>query len=391
MWEEAGGGIDRVVAAVSFTLSAEVEQLELAGTAALNGTGNELGNLLLGNAAANRLVGLAGNDSIAGSAGNDTLEGGSGNNTLDGGAGNDVYVVTSAVDVLVEAVGGGTDLVRAAVDWALGANLENLTLIGTAGLSGTGNALNNVILGNAGANLLSGGDGNDSLAGGEGNDTLVGGTEQDTLSGNLGDDTYLVDSATVTLIESAGQGTDTVRASLSWTLGANFEVLVLTGSAALNGTGNALANMITGNAGANLLVGGDGADTVAGGAGADTLLGGAGADLLSGGAGADAFRFLRPSEGGDIITDFDGAADRVEFSAAGFGAGLRAGMDLLAAGRLQLNEAGTAVGTLAQFVYGTVSHILTWDSNGTGDGGMTQITLLRDGTGIAAGDFIIIA
>ena len=109
--------------------------------------------------------------------------------------------VTSAVDVLVEAVGGGTDLVRAAVDWALGADLETLTLIGTAGLSGTGNALNNVILGNAGANLLSGGDGNDSLAGGEGNDTLVGGAGRDTLSGNLGDDTYLVDSATVTLIE----------------------------------------------------------------------------------------------------------------------------------------------------------------------------------------------
>ena len=81
--------------------------------------------------------------------------------------------------------------------------------------------------------LLSGGDGNDSLAGGDGNDTLVGGAGRDTLSGNLGDDTYLVDSATVTLIESAGQGTDTVRASLSWTLGANFEVLVLTGSAAL--------------------------------------------------------------------------------------------------------------------------------------------------------------
>ena len=80
-----------------------------------------------------------------------------------------------------------------------------------------------------------------------------------------------------------------------------------------------------------------------------------------------------------------------KFSAAGFGAGLRAGMDLLVAGRLQLNEAGTAVGTLAQFVYGTVSQILAWDSNGTGAGGMTQIALLRDGAGIAAGDFIIIA
>ncbi|WP_431269342.1 M10 family metallopeptidase C-terminal domain-containing protein [Dankookia sp. P2] len=389
--EEAGAGTDRVVASVSVTLAAEVEQLELTGSAALTGTGNALDNQLLGNAGANRLLGLGGNDSIAGGAGNDTLEGGAGDNTLDGGAGNDVFVVTSAGDVLVEGASGGTDLVRAAVDWTLGANLENLTLTGTAGLSGTGNALDNVILGNAGANALRGGDGNDSLAGGEGNDTLEGGSGRDTLAGNLGDDTYQVDSATVTLLESAGQGTDTVRASLSWTLGANFEVLVLTGGTALGGTGNALANAITGNAGANLLAGGDGADSMDGKAGADTLIGGAGADLLSGGAGADAFRFLRPAEGGDVVTDFDDAADRFEFSAAGFGAGLRAGMDLQAAGRLQLNEAGTAIGAPAQFVYGTVSHLLAWDSNGAAAGGITPIALLRDGTGITAGDFIIIA
>ncbi|MFC7477387.1 M10 family metallopeptidase [Dankookia sp. GCM10030260] len=389
--EAAGGGTDRVVAAIGLALADEVEQLELAGTAALPGTGNALDNLLLGNAGANRLLGLAGNDSIAAGAGNDTLEGGAGDNTLEGGAGHDTYVTGSAGDLLIEAANGGTDLVRAAVDWALGANLENLTLTGVADLSGTGNALNNVILGNAGANLLAGGEGNDSLAGGEGDDTLAGGTGRDTLWGNLGDDVFLIDGSTGTLVESAGQGRDTVVASLSWTLGVHFEALVLTGDAALTGTGNALANSVAGNAGANLLAGAAGSDSIAGGPGADTLIGGTGSDLLAGEAGADAFRFHRPNEGSDIIADFDGAADRLEFSAAGFGAGLRAGMDLLAGGRLQLNEAGTAVGTLAQFVYGTVSHVLSWDANGAAAGGTTQIALLRDGTNVTSADFIVIA
>lgn len=389
--EATGAGTDRVVASIGFTLPGEVEQLALTGAAALSGTGNALGNLLLGNAGANRLAGLGGDDSISGDAGNDTLDGGSGDDTLAGGAGNDGYVVDRAGDVLVEAANGGTDLVLAACDWTLGANLENLTITGTGDLAGTGNALNNLVQGNAGANALTGGEGNDSLAGGAGNDTLAGGAGRDTLSGSLGDDTYLVDNATQVLLESASQGTDTVRASLSWTLGANFETLVLTGDAALTGTGNAQANRVTGNAGANLLAGGDGADSIAAGSGDDRLVGGAGADLLAGEAGADAFRFLKAAEGGDTIVDFDAAADRLEFSAAGFGGGLRAGMDLLAAGRLHLNEAGTAVGALAQFVYGPVGHVLWWDSNGAAAGGTTQIALLRDATGVTAADFIVIA
>ena len=389
--EEAGAGTDRVISTLSFILPNNIERLELTGTAAASGTGNALANLLLGNAAANWLSGLGGDDSLSGGAGNDTLDGGAGSNTLEGGLGNDTYGVGSAGDMLVEAANGGTDLVMATIDWTLGANLESLTLTGTAGISGTGNILNNIILGNAGANALSGGEGDDSLAGGAGNDTLAGGAGRDTLGGNLGDDTYLIDFAIDVLIESTGQGTDLVIASLSWTLGANFEDLTLAGSNGSSGTGNTLANHLTGNAGANLLSGGDGADTLAGGLGADTLVGGSGADLLTGGGGADAFRFLRPIEDGDIIADFDGTADRLEFSAAGFGAGLKLGMDLLAAGRLQLNEAGSAVGAVAQFVYGSVSHVLWWDANGTAAGGATQLAVLRDGTAISALDFVIIA
>ena len=117
MWEEAGGGIDRVVAAVSFTLSAEVEQLELAGTAALNGTGNELGNLLLGNAAANRLSGLPAMTASPAVRVTTRWKAAPATTPSMAAPATMSMSLTSAGDVLVEAVGGGTDLVRAAVDW----------------------------------------------------------------------------------------------------------------------------------------------------------------------------------------------------------------------------------------------------------------------------------
>ena len=183
----------------------------------------------------------------------------------------------------------------------------------------------------------------------------------------------------MSLIESTGQGTRPGLASLSWTLGANFEELALAGSNGVERNGQHAGQHVTGNAGANLLVRRRRRRYPRRRAGADTLVGGTGADLLSGGGGADAFRFLRPTEDGDIIADFDGAADRLEFSAAGFGAGLQAGMDLLAAGRLQLNEAGTAVRDAGA--------IRLWHGqpcprlgSRTAAGGMTQIALLRDGT-----------
>jgi VCBS repeat-containing protein len=270
--EAAGGGNDTAYASANYTLSANVESLVLTGTAAINGIGNAQANTLTGNAGNNTLSGMAGNDLLVGGAGNDTLDGGLDMDTLQGGDGNDLYVVDNAGDVVVENAGEGADTVQSSIGYTLTANVENLTLTGSAHIDGTGNALDNVITGNNGNNTLSGLDGNDTLIGGSGNDILDGGAGADSLQGGTGDDTYLVDEAGDVVVEAAGAGSDTVQSSLSHTLAANVENLVLTGTQNLNGSGNALNNAILGNAGANVLDGGAGADTLAGGAGDDTYI-----------------------------------------------------------------------------------------------------------------------
>jgi len=261
--ENAGEGTDTVQSSVSYTLGANVENLTLTGTAAIDGTGNDLNNVLTGNTAANTLTGGAGND---------TLNGGAGADTLIGHLGNDIYVVDNAGDVVVENAGEGTDTVQSYINYTLGAELENLTLVGTAAINGTGNDLNNVLTGNTAANTLTGGAGNDTLNGGAGADTLIGGT---------GNDTYTVDNAGDTITELADEGLDIVNSSVSYTLAANVERLTLTGTAAIDGTGNELDNLLTGNSAANVLSGGAGNDTLNGAAGADTLIGGLGNDAYT--------------------------------------------------------------------------------------------------------------
>ncbi|MBS1191826.1 MAG: hypothetical protein H6R10_3618 [Rhodocyclaceae bacterium] len=270
--ELANEGTDTVLASASYTLSANIENLTLTGTASINGTGNELDNVLVGNSGNNVLSGLAGNDTLTGNAGNDTLDGGTGADAMAGGAGNDTYVVDSADDLVVELAGEGTDTVQASFAYTLGANLENLTLTGADVLAGTGNEAANVLVGNAGDNALYGVAGNDTLVGNAGNDTLDGGTGADAMAGGTGDDLYLVDNAGDAITELAGEGNDTVESSVSYTLSANVENLVLTGAGNLDGTGNALDNAITGTTGNNVLDGGSGADTLAGGAGDDTYV-----------------------------------------------------------------------------------------------------------------------
>jgi Ca2+-binding RTX toxin-like protein len=125
---------------------------------------------------------------------------------------------------------------------------------------------------------LNGGDGNDNLTGGMNGDTLNGGTGADTMAGGAGNDTYVVDNPGDSLTEAADAGIDTVQSSIGHTLGNHVENLVLTGSANLNGTGNAADNSLTGNTGANLLQGLGGNDTLNGGAGADQMEGGTGND-----------------------------------------------------------------------------------------------------------------
>jgi len=361
-------GADTVYSSVTYSLGANIENLTLIGTSAINGTGNALGNVLMGNSGANKLTGGAGNDTyvvgsgdtvvekanegtdmvkssvtftlpanvenltligttninatgntlsniLIGNSGNNTLSGGAGADKLIGGLGNDTYVVDNTNDVVTEALNEGTDTVQSSITYTLGSNLENLTLTGTSAINGTGNTLSNVLTGNSGANILTGYAGDDTLNGGAGADKLIGG---------LGNDTYVVDNTNDVVTEALNEGTDTVQSSITYTLGSNLENLTLTGTSAINGTGNTLNNVLTGNSGANVLSGGSGEDTLSGGAGNDTLDGGTGADTLDGGLGNDTLKggvgndlylFGRGS-GQDKINDYDTTAgnnDKVKF------------------------------------------------------------------------------
>lgn len=175
--ELAGEGIDSVTSSVSYSLADNIENLTLSGSAAISATGNASDNVLTGNSGANSLVGGAGND---------TLNGGSGADSVLGGAGDDTYVVDNALDVVTELSSEGVDVVRSNRTYVLGANLENLSLIGTGNLSGTGNELDNMLTGTSGANVLTGGAGNDTLNGLTGKDSLVGGTGNDTYMLGVG-------------------------------------------------------------------------------------------------------------------------------------------------------------------------------------------------------------
>lgn len=291
--ESLDQGIDTVYTSVNLTLAANVENGVLFG-AATTLTGNGLDNTLLGNSLANTL---------AGGGGNDVLDGGAGADAMTGGTGNDSYFVDNAGDTVAENAAEGIDMVIASLGYTLGVNVENLILIGTANLGGSGNALDNQITGNAGNNALSGGGGNDVLDGGAGADAMSGGT---------GDDTFYVDNAGDTVSESAAEGTDTVISAIGYSLGANLEGLVLGGFGNNNGTGNSLANLLRGNSGNNTLDGAGGFDALEGGAGNDILAdtsgasyynGGDGADTLTGGAAAD---FLIGGDGNDTITSGNG-------------------------------------------------------------------------------------
>jgi Ca2+-binding RTX toxin-like protein len=394
--EGSNAGTDGVQASVSYSLSANVENLTLTGSAAINGIGNSLNNVITGNSAAN------------------TLNGGGGADTLSGGLGNDLYVVDSSTDVVVESLNAGIDTVRASVSYTLTSNVENLVLTGSDNINATGNALDNTLTGNSGNNTLNGGTGTDTLIGGAGNDlyivansadviteggnsgtdsvqssvtyylsanlenlTLtgsvaingVGNTSNNTISGNsgdnvlngaggadsmaggLGNDLYVVDNSADVVTELAAQGTDTVNASVSYGLSANVENLTLTGTAAINATGNALANTIRGNSGANLISGGDGND------------------ILTGAGGIDHFIFntaLNATSNTDTITDF-GSDDKLDLSHLIFS-------NLGAVGALTTSElvsgAGLTSGQDANdfLVYNTTTGNLYYDADGSGAG-----------------------
>jgi Ca2+-binding RTX toxin-like protein len=264
--EAAAGGTDTVrTTLASYSLGANVENLTYTGVGNFVGSGNALDNIMVGGV------------------GNDLLNGGTGADRLVGGLGNDTYVVDNAADVVIEVAGAGTDTVRTTLaSYSLGANLEILTYTGVGNFVGSGNALDNI------------------MVGGVGNDLLNGGAGADRLVGGLGNDTYVVDNAGDVVIEATGAGTDTVRTTLaSYSLGANLENLTYTGIGNFIGSGNALDNIMVGGVGNDLLNGGEGADRLVGGLGNDIYLVDNAADVVieATGSGTDTIRTTLASYG----------------------------------------------------------------------------------------------
>lgn len=179
--------------------------------------------------------------------------------------GDDIYIVNHSLDVVTEQPNAGNDTVIASLNHTLAANVENLYLTGNA-IRGTGNDLANEIVGN---NL------NNELEGLGGADILDGGLGADIMQGGDGNDTYFVDNVGDAIVEkdhAGAGGYDTVYSTVSYTLSAEVEKLILLGTGNLDGTGNASANTLIGNDGNNVLDGKGGADIMTGGKGNDTYV-----------------------------------------------------------------------------------------------------------------------
>lgn len=249
-------------------------------------------------------------DELYGLGGNDILSCGLGD-YVDGGTGTDRFnidLITSGAGVTIDFA----TLLMSGSDTILGTTLISIEDIGTVMSTNSDDAI--YAYADATPTSLFGRDGNDTLVTGNGDDILDGGTGSDAMSGGAGNDEYRVDNLGDTINETSGGGTETVVASISWTLGTNLERLTLSSAAgAINGTGNSLANTINGNNAANVLSGGNGDDYLNALDGNDVLIGGTGRDDLLGGAGADLYVF----DDGDFSGTSWGLADRIYgFSAA---------------------------------------------------------------------------
>jgi Ca2+-binding RTX toxin-like protein len=240
----------------------------------------------------------------------------------------------------------------------------------------TGNGAADKLFGNAAANRLAGAGGNDTLDGAAGADRLLGMT---------GNDTYKVDNAGDIVDETGGSGVDVVHSTVSFNLAdathviGAIEALVLTGSAAIIGIGDALANSLTGNGAANAL---------AAGAGNDFLTGGARKDTMAGGAGDDFFTFNAPLSTAnlDVITDFNASGNdtfRLENAVMNVGAvgALAATLFHAGAGAHDADD---------RIVYYQPNGTLLYDANGNAAGGITQLATLTSEPVLTAADFVVV-
>jgi Ca2+-binding RTX toxin-like protein len=335
--------ITRITAGTQYLVTG-LENLVLAGTAAISGIGNGGDNVLTGNAAANLLDGQGGND---------TLSGGGGADTLVGGAGNDLYEVSNAGVSILESAGGGIDEVRfsnlQSVDLksfkdanGVVQEIENATISSgvvnpgqggaiplTATFTLLGNDLGNTLTGSFNNDILSGGKGNDTLdgsfgddsvSGEDGDDTLYETAGKDTLDGGIGNDTYWLSDRNAVIKDISGIDEVLIYGGgAAYTLLDGFEKLTVRqddfADAAASLVGNTLANTLTGGLGSDTLDGLESNDTLYGLDGDDTLMGGAGNDLLFGGAGNDLVQgqadadTLLESEGVDTLEG--GAGDDI--------------------------------------------------------------------------------
>ena len=261
--------------------------------------------------------------------GDDSLTGGeTGNHKLIGGKGDDTYAIKGIGDVVIEDANDGYDTVNTMIDYTLTANVEMLRL-GTGGLTGVGNDLDNRIVGSSGDDEVFGLGGEDTIQGLDGDDHLSGGYGDDTIKGDGGDDTLL------------------------------------------------------GGAGVDALSGGAGNDVIFGDIGNDSIEGGAGMDRMSGGAGSDVFRFRAGDIEGDVITDFRRGQDKIDLRGIDAKAGTAKDDGFTLIGTSGFHK---VAGELRYEVVGG-NAIVSGDVNG--DGRADFSFTLYDVSSLAKGDFIL--
>ncbi len=302
------------------------------------------------------LRGNTGDQLIVGSAGRNTLNGFGGSDTLAGLGGDDTYLVRGLGDRVLENNGEGRDTVFTTVSYNLGANevevLSTVTQGETTKIDLIGNYATQLVIGNYGDNILNGGVGGD-----------------DTLIGLRGDDLYAVGSASIRVVESAGEGFDTLVTSVDYRLADNVSIEVFAAQNRDVSTGLRLA----GNNLAQVIAGTNAADTIDGGGGADTLSGQGGADLF--------MLSAKPGAGVVTIGDFGDGADRIGLAASSFNVG-----GMLDDAKFMLGAAATTRDQ--RVLYDRASGRLMWDADGSGETAAILIAQLGAGTEVARDQII---